>query len=52
MSLIEPEDFLKLADKLKQSSNDEATYRTAISRYYYAAFLKIRMEFIKKTNWN
>jgi uncharacterized protein (UPF0332 family) len=35
--MIEPEDYLKLAERLVQEST-EADWRTAISRAYYAAF--------------
>ena len=39
--MISPEDFKNLADELGTSDN-EAHLRTAISRYYYAAFHYVR----------
>jgi len=38
---FDPEDFLRLAERLVRSNN-EAEVRTAIGRAYYAVFLKAR----------
>jgi len=40
--LFDPEDFLFLAKRLIEESDDEATLRTVISRAYYGAFLALR----------
>ncbi len=48
--MIKPEKFFDIANKIIQNFEDEAAYRTAISRYYYAAFLKIRIIFIGRLN--
>jgi len=39
---FDPLDFLRLADALVTDDADEATYRTAIGRAYYAVFLLAR----------
>lgn len=48
--MFNPLDFLKLAEELKLSVEDEAKIRTAISRAYYAAFLKAR-EWLRAKEW-
>jgi uncharacterized protein (UPF0332 family) len=40
-SAFSPEDFLALSDRLSRST-DQAELRTALSRAYYASFLKAR----------
>jgi len=47
--MIEPSDFLDLADKLSSDPElGEASYRTAISRAYYAAFHEVVQRYANK----
>jgi uncharacterized protein (UPF0332 family) len=40
--MFDPKDFLGFSDTILASHSTEATYRSAISRSYYAVFLKLR----------
>ena len=42
MRAFDPALFLQLAERLVERGEDEAWYRTSVSRAYYACFLKAR----------
>jgi uncharacterized protein (UPF0332 family) len=39
---FDPSEFLRIANQLAQSTNDEASLRTAVNRAYYSVFLQAR----------